>query len=433
MPLNYDGYGTGATAFQQAYLRFTNSVIDHYYPNVTTNGIFYSYTGGTLGTVGYDGHNGYDFSASRTDKIVRAPASGFVILNGFGCLGNTVRIHHLNGFVTTYGHLAERPNLGSYVNAGDQIGIMGNTYDPTCGMSDGAHLHFEIEYNARKFDPSGWLSTSADPWASHAAGVASRHMWKYPLPDIQDWLVNGSSGAVLVASSGTYQFTIPAGAFGGTKTFGFVETPVGDDEIGSLQATGYAFDFGEGAPGVARDPEVNFNYTAKVTYEQSHITDFSEDSLELFYWDDLSSQWIDLNATVNTAQNTLTVITNRQGVFALFGETRGNVVFLPMITSAEDQVPTAPTNLVATAVSSSIINLAWEDNSQIEDVYELWWTPANGGVWTVYTYGPNTTSADLLNLSCNTQYILAVRAVRFVGGNIYYGESNVVSETTLGC
>ncbi len=69
--------------------------------------------------------------------------------NGYG---NLVVIRHENGIETFYGHLSKRlVEAGDWVNAGDVIGLGGNT-----GRSTGPHLHFETRYDGFAFDPC-WL------------------------------------------------------------------------------------------------------------------------------------------------------------------------------------------------------------------------------------------------------------------------------------
>lgn len=66
--------------------------------------------------------------------------------------GNIVIIRHENGLETFYGHLSKRNvESGDWVNAGDVIGLGGNT-----GRSTGPHLHFETRYKGYAFDPQ-WL------------------------------------------------------------------------------------------------------------------------------------------------------------------------------------------------------------------------------------------------------------------------------------
>lgn len=54
--------------------------------------------------------------------------------------GNMVVLRHADGWFTRYAHLKEyKTRVGAYVNAGDVIGIVGQT-----GRATAPHLHFEI-------------------------------------------------------------------------------------------------------------------------------------------------------------------------------------------------------------------------------------------------------------------------------------------------
>jgi hypothetical protein len=63
--------------------------------------------------------------------------------------GKWVEISHGNGFTSKYGHLSRIwYNPGRVLNAGDELGLSGNT-----GRSTGPHLHFEIRRNGVPIDP----------------------------------------------------------------------------------------------------------------------------------------------------------------------------------------------------------------------------------------------------------------------------------------
>jgi len=64
--------------------------------------------------------------------------------------GKYVILDHGNGLTTLYAHLASwKVNIGDEVQAGDTIGIGGNS-----GRSFGAHLHFEIKYKGLHVNPA---------------------------------------------------------------------------------------------------------------------------------------------------------------------------------------------------------------------------------------------------------------------------------------
>jgi fibronectin type 3 domain-containing protein len=92
--------------------------------------------------------------------------------------------------------------------------------------------------------------------------------------------------------------------------------------------------------------------------------------------------------------------------------------------------PAAPTDLVATPVSSSEIDLTWTDNSNNEDGFKI--ERCQGVDCTNFAQiaqtGPNVATYNDTGLSCNTSYTYRVRAFN-AGGNSAY--SNPASATTL--
>ena len=69
-------------------------------------------------------------------------------------LGNTVKISHGNGLTTVYAHLKDvYVKEKETVKQGFIIGTIGNT-----GLSETAHLHFEIWKDGKAEDPRKWLN-----------------------------------------------------------------------------------------------------------------------------------------------------------------------------------------------------------------------------------------------------------------------------------
>jgi murein DD-endopeptidase MepM/ murein hydrolase activator NlpD len=95
-------------------------------------------------------HKGIDIGLQTGDPV-RAAFDGVVRYakknrRGFG---NLVVLRHFNGLETYYAHLSKlNVQPGDQVVAGDVIGLGGST-----GRSRGAHLHFEIRFCDRPFDP----------------------------------------------------------------------------------------------------------------------------------------------------------------------------------------------------------------------------------------------------------------------------------------
>jgi predicted phage tail protein len=92
--------------------------------------------------------------------------------------------------------------------------------------------------------------------------------------------------------------------------------------------------------------------------------------------------------------------------------------------------PAAPTNLVATVISRSQINLSWTDNATNEDGFRI--ERCKGATCTnftqIATVGPNVTTYANTGLTANTSYRYRVRAYNASGVSAY---SNIVARKTL--
>ena len=90
--------------------------------------------------------------------------------------------------------------------------------------------------------------------------------------------------------------------------------------------------------------------------------------------------------------------------------------------------PAAPSNLTATAVSSTQINLSWTDNSSDEDGFKIY-RATDGVNFAFYaTVGANVTSRSNTNLTAGTPYYYRVLAYNAGGTSDY---SNTASATTF--
>ncbi|MEY2756985.1 MAG: hypothetical protein RIR33_763 [Pseudomonadota bacterium] len=98
-------------------------------------------------------HEGTDLAAFTGAPII-APAPGKVIHAGVkGAYGRTVEIDHGGGFKTRYGHMNSiSVKVGQDVTLGQKIGTMGST-----GRSTGPHLHYEIYFRGKSYDPLKFL------------------------------------------------------------------------------------------------------------------------------------------------------------------------------------------------------------------------------------------------------------------------------------
>jgi hypothetical protein len=105
-------------------------------------------------------HSGIDL-AMPEGTTLRSIADGIVdrVYDGSGAIGKGLSVRMPDGTRTIYGHMNEvKAHVGEHVNAGEVIGLSGNT-----GNSTGAHLHFGMK------DASGHV---IDP-TSHADKLAS--------------------------------------------------------------------------------------------------------------------------------------------------------------------------------------------------------------------------------------------------------------------
>lgn len=103
----------------------------------------------------------------------------------------------------------------------------------------------------------------------------------------------------------------------------------------------------------------------------------------------------------------------------------GTFVLIPL---GAPSLPAAPSNLNATAASSTQINLAWTDNSSNETGFEIERGTSDSGPWApMGTVGANVTSASDPGRSPSTTTFYRVRAISGAGPSAW---SNVAGATT---
>jgi murein DD-endopeptidase MepM/ murein hydrolase activator NlpD len=89
------------------------------------------------------GRNGIDIANSCGTPIYAAAEGSVSLADNVGWnggFGKVIKLVHPNGTETLYAHLSQiLIEVGSYVNKGQQLGLMGTT-----GRSTGCHLHFEV-------------------------------------------------------------------------------------------------------------------------------------------------------------------------------------------------------------------------------------------------------------------------------------------------
>jgi hypothetical protein len=106
-------------------------------------------------------HTGVDVAAPL-GRPVLAAAGGQVTYAGWdSSYGQRIEITHLDGTRTWYAHLsAITVDDGSFVAAGETVGLVGSTGDST-----GPHLHFEVRPapSGQPVDPEPWMAARGAP------------------------------------------------------------------------------------------------------------------------------------------------------------------------------------------------------------------------------------------------------------------------------
>lgn len=102
-----------------------------------------------------DEHYGVDI-VSKQNEPVKSVAEGTVIFSDWTQeSGNVLAIQHRGNIISVYKHnSALLKKVGTFVNSGQVIAIIGNTGEFTTGP----HLHFEMWFNGHPVDPAEFIS-----------------------------------------------------------------------------------------------------------------------------------------------------------------------------------------------------------------------------------------------------------------------------------
>ncbi len=101
------------------------------------------------------GHFGVDIVA-KTNEPIKSIADGTVVMASWTQdAGYVIAIQHRGNLISVYKHNAELlKKVGSFVNAGEIISIVGNSGE----MTDGPHLHFELWFNGNSLNPEEFVT-----------------------------------------------------------------------------------------------------------------------------------------------------------------------------------------------------------------------------------------------------------------------------------
>jgi hypothetical protein len=115
------------------------------------------------------------------------------------------------------------------------------------------------------------------------------------------------------------------------------------------------------------------------------------------------------------------------GQYRIINPSWGNVTHtltIDYLRSTGGAAPAAPTNLVAVPVSSTQINLAWQDNSNDEDGFRIERKTGATGSWAqITTRTANVTTYQNAGLSRGTTYCYRVRAYKGAANSSYSNEA----------
>jgi murein DD-endopeptidase MepM/ murein hydrolase activator NlpD len=101
------------------------------------------------------GHYGVDIVA-KTNEAVKNVADGTVVFASWTQdAGHVMMVQHRANLISVYKLNAELlKKVGTFVNAGEIISIVGNSGE----MTDGPHLHFELWYNGSPINPEEFVT-----------------------------------------------------------------------------------------------------------------------------------------------------------------------------------------------------------------------------------------------------------------------------------
>ena len=100
-------------------------------------------------------HYGVDI-VTKTNESVKCIADGTVIFSSWTQdSGYVIMIQHRGNIISSYKHNAQLlKKVGTFVNAGEIISIVGNSGE----MTNGPHLHFELWYNGNSLNPEEFVT-----------------------------------------------------------------------------------------------------------------------------------------------------------------------------------------------------------------------------------------------------------------------------------
>lgn len=289
----------------------------------------------------YSSHNGIDYALLYGTPILAA-ASGYASYYYCTDCGNTIKINHLNGYESIYMHLQSEGLITKdapvWVNAGDQIGLVGMT-----GRTTGPHLHFEIEKDKNNdgfnndfpdglVDPFSWQNDNfIDPWELYSwtdilgrhSGGKSYYLWKNQYPESTAYIKTNTQ---IAQDNKKVSFDQDTSVFGLTVFLKpYFEPILSDvqDVLKYISNTSFLLDAYTNVAEQVKGFDKPVNIDIDISKED--VSDIVMESLKIYYWDETSLIWTPLQTTVDLISKKLLAQTTHFSHFAVFGEKIDNV------------------------------------------------------------------------------------------------------------
>lgn len=374
------------------------------------------YSGSTLVATYYSGpgdgtapHMGNSYSATRSMWWYGTTSSSTTFQDDMAVIGRSA-----NGFgfrVDEHGNTIATATVltvsgtGSVTGAGviermtDLDTFSFNTVDATITLTVnvvGSFANLDARLELR--DMSGFVVASADPSTSFSATLT------YAASAGTYYLTVASHGASSAATSTNYGQSVGQYTLSGSIIATGATAPLAPSNLAATALSGSQIDLSwldnsDNEDGFKIERLDGNNWTQVATVSANSTT------------------WQDTGRTVSTTYSYRVHAFNGAG-----NSTYSNTASATTLASA----PLAPSNLSATAASSSQINITWTDNSANESGFKI--ERYDGTTWTqAATVGSNVTSWQDTGRTAATTYSYRARAYNSVGDSDY---SNTASATT---
>jgi murein DD-endopeptidase MepM/ murein hydrolase activator NlpD len=378
--------------------------------------------------VAYDGHPGYDYLVpydepvyaaidgqinytDRPNGVLSVPASAYHALTITGQNGLKVRYLHLSswwdgsqmqhrrsdGKVVSCSECAQ-PGTTVSASSGKLVGYVG-TFSPTKEFPNGTfggvgpHLHFEVEQSGKPIDPYGWQGGCPDP-----AGGGSRNLW------------DNSSSAPSAAFSATV----------GSKVFADCQSAVLGDATASVPLR------------VTLDAAQSASGTASTLTAFEWIVDGKSAGGAPSFVQTFAPGKHRVSLTVKNSEGAISAAEAEYGVNALPICPAASIATHRLLSSsiqASACPPTAPSNLLATAVSATSVSLTWKNTTTDQDSVRIDRCPNSAcsiSTQLAVREGGSTSYVDS-GLQPTTPYTYRVRAWNSVGNSPYSASASATT------